>query len=1179
MNGSATVAGKGLPDVEIVGVSNGGHFCSGASVGPDITVGAPTQFGVNYQLYLGTTPIGSPVAGAGSSSAVVVGRPTVPGTYTVIATDATTLCSSAMSGSATVVPDATPNTWVLGGGGNYCNGAAGPPITLNGSNTGISYFVIQGSTGDTVASMVGTGAALNFGSFTTTDVYTAIAANNISGCSKNMSGVASVGLNPLPAAFDVTNTGNYCAGSAGEVVGLDPSATGVRYQLYRGTTAVGGPVTGTGSPISFGPQTTTGTYTVVATNISTGCVNTMAGSAVVGVNPLPTLHLVTGGGSYCSGGAGVNVGMNGSDLGMNYQLFLGITPVGGTVPGTGSAISFGAQTAAGNYTIQATDATTNCVRFMAGNANVAVNAAPVAYSVTGGGVFCTGGTGVHVGLTGSSVGVRYQLYNNGATVGAPVIGSGSTVDFGAQTGQGTFTVVATNATSGCTNNMNGNTVIATQPLPTSYNVTGGGSYCAGGAGVDVMLSNSDPGIDYTLYRGTTAMGSPIGGIGSSIDFGPQMTPGNYTVRGVDATTGCLRTMASTASISINPLPNAYNVIGGGSYCAGGTGVHVFLSTSNPGVSYQLYNAGSPVGSPMSGTGATLDFGLNTATGSYTISAANGTTGCANNMTGSATIAINALPADMTITGGGSYCAGGTGVNVGMNSSEAGVRYQLYNGTTAVGSAINGTGAALSFGNQTTAGNYTVYAVNNATTCANTMTTSANVSINALPTQYAVSGGGNYCATGIGVHVGLVNSDAGINYQLYYGGTATGLPVAGTGGALDLGLQTAGGVYTVGASDGTTSCSSNMTGSTVVNVIPTVLPSVNIASSNTGVVCADQLVHFTANPVNGGSAPTYQWSVNGITTAVGTNYNYIPVDGDVVVARIHSNAQCAIPDTGSGRMTMTVSPLEMPSATVAVNPGSTVCTGSTAFFTATTMFGGTSPVLTWLKNGVAVATGTSYSYVPVNGDVITFELGSNFNCRLADNVFSAPVALTVQNPVLPTVAVTASPGTTVAPGQTVTFTAAPTHAGSNPMYQWVINSVPVHGATNATFTTSNLNNGDSVSCAVTGICDMVGFNSVKMSVRTTGVQQVTANGGDVKLLPNPNKGTFSLKGSLASSADGEAMIEVTDMIGQVVYTGKVMAHGGNIDEHITLGSSLANGMYMLNLRSADQNIVFHFVVEK
>jgi hypothetical protein len=1172
MNYSATIAVKGLPVAE--NVAGGGHFCAG-SAGPEIKVAAPTEVGISYQLFLGGTPVGSPVIGTGLDA--IMGNPTVPGTYTVVGTDLASSCTSNMNGSATVIMDPLPNAWSVGGGGNYCNGAAGAHITLGGSNTGITYYLIQA--GDTVGTQSGTGAAIDFGTYTTAGVYSAVAVNNLSGCMRNMTGVASIGLNPLPGQFNVTGTGNYCLGTTGQVVGLDFSNTGISYQLYRGVTAVGSPVTGTGAPISFGPQTIPGTYTVVATNTSTSCVNTMAGNAVVGVNPLPTLHLVTGGGSYCSGGSGVNVNLNGSDVGMIYQLYLGVSPVGSAMAGTGLPISFGLQTAGGNYTIMAMDATTSCSRFMAGNANVVVNALPTAYSVTGGGIFCSGASGLHVGLSGSAIGIKYQLYKDGTPVGSLITGSGGTIDFGSQVAPGTYTAVGNNATTGCSSAMSSSTVIATQPLPAVYAVTGGGAYCAGGSGFDISIANSDPGINYQLYHGSAIVGSPLGGIGSALSFGTQTASGNYTVIATDGTTGCVKTMGGSAVITINPLPAPHTVLGGGNYCTGGTGVHIFLGTSNPGVNYQLFNGSTP-GISIAGTGSTLDFGLNTDAGTYTIVADNATTGCSNNMTGSATIGINPLPSDFSVTGGGSYCLGGSGVSIGLGGSESGVRYQLYNGTTSVGLPVMGSGSAFSFGSQTVAGTYTVYAINASTTCANTMTTSANISINPLPATYTVTGGGNYCATGIGVHVNLSNSEVGINYQLYYGGTATGIPVPGTGGVLDLGLQTAAGVYTVMASNGTTSCADAMTGSTTVNIIPVVLPAVNITPSAAGVICADQLVHFTAVPVNGGSAPTYQWAVNGITTGVGSSYSYIPVDGDVLTARIHSNAQCAIPDTGSGRMTLTVSPLEMPSATVTASPGSVVCTGALTSFTATTLYGGTSPVLSWLKNGVAVASGLTYAYIPTDGDVITFELGSNFNCRLADNVFSAPIALTVQNPVLPTVSVVSSSGgTIITPGQSVTFTATATHAGPNPMYQWVINSVPVHGATNATFTTNTLNNRDSVSCAVTGICDMVGFNSLIVSVRTTNVKQITSNGGDVKLIPNPNKGEFSLKGTLGTSLDEEAVVEITDMIGQVVYTNKVMTHGGNIDEHISLNKSLANGMYILNLRSGSENTVFHFVIEK
>ena len=94
------------------------------------------------------------------------------------------------------------------------------------------------------------------------------------------------------------------------------------------------------------------------------------------------------------------------------------------------------------------------------------------------------------------------------------------------------------------------------------------------------------------------------------------------------------------------------------------------------------------------------------------------------MTGSAAVTINPLPAAYTVTGSGAYCAGGTGVSVGLSDSEAGINYQLYRGATSVGAAVPGTSEAISFGNQTVAGTYTVIATNATTSCVQNMTGSA-----------------------------------------------------------------------------------------------------------------------------------------------------------------------------------------------------------------------------------------------------------------------------------------------------------------------------------------------------------------------------------------------------------------------------------------------------------------------
>ena len=92
--------------------------------------------------------------------------------------------------------------------------------------------------------------------------------------------------------------------------------------------------------------------------------------------------------------------------------------------------------------------------------------APTAYAVTGGGSFCPGGSGVAVGLANSQSGVNYQLFAGAVADGTPVAGTtGSAISFGNKTVVATYTVVATNATTACTQNMTGSVPITTYPVP------------------------------------------------------------------------------------------------------------------------------------------------------------------------------------------------------------------------------------------------------------------------------------------------------------------------------------------------------------------------------------------------------------------------------------------------------------------------------------------------------------------------------------------------------------------------------------------------------------------------------------------------------------------------------------------------------------------------------------------
>jgi hypothetical protein len=789
-------------------------------------------------------------------------------------------------------------------------------------------------------------------------------------------------------------------------------------------------------------------------------------------------------------------------------------------------------------------------------------------------------------LSGSEVGIEYQLYNGSTTIGSAISGTGDTLHFGLQTAPGRYWIVGSNTVSGCSTNMSSSVTLSINPLPVAYDVTGGGNYCVGGTGVNIRLTGSNTGITYQLYNSIAGMvGSPIAGTtGSAIDFGLQTLTGSYTVIATNVVTTCTSNMNGAATVGTNPLPNAHNVTGGGNYCEGGTGFNVGLDNSNSGMTYQLLLDGTAVGSPLNGsTGVALNYGLQTAPGVYTILATNVTTGCTRLMSGSATIVRNPLPAVFTVFGGGAYCTGGAGMHIYLSGSDLGVDYQLYRGTTPVGSPMSGSGLSVDFGLQTVAGDYTVMAINSVTMCSNNMIGSANIRINPLPTVWTMLPGGSYCADMPGVDVAMNLSSSGTNYQLYNGTTAVGTPRAGGGIELHFGVQRAG-VYHVVGTNVATGCSVNMAGTTVVTENPVLTPFVTIGSSTgSSTVCRGANTIFTALTTNGGSSPMYQWKVNGINVGTASTYNYVPVAGDVITAILTSSETCARPTTATSNLALTVSPIETPAVTLSASTPNTICRGTAVTFTAATSFAGPTPTYTWIKNSVVVSTGSaSYTYAPADGDVMIFMMGSSFACRTTDTVFSNSELMNVEVPLTPTVAILATPGTSFAPGQSITLKAVVTNGGTMPTYQWYVNGMAMAGAYGQTYTSSSFNDGDSVSCMVvsSGACGgVMAFNSVVMTKNTLGVKPVNAANNNISVAPNPNKGAFTIKGTFATNNDQDVTLEIANMLGQVVYATKLQTVNGDINQQVQLDKSLANGMYILNVRSGSENTTFHIVIEQ
>lgn len=93
-----------------------------------------------------------------------------------------------------------------------------------------------------------------------------------------------------------------------------------------------------------------------------------------------------------------------------------------------------------------------------------------------------------------------------------------------------------------------------------------------------------------------------------------------------------------------------------------------------------------------------------------------------------------------------------------------------------------------------------------------------------------------------------------------------------------------------------------------------LPTVQI-NANTTTICPGQVVLLTASTTDGGTAPTYQWTINGST--IGTNNDSISLttinDGDLVQCRLTSSSACVTTRmANSNTIRFTVDPTLNPS---------------------------------------------------------------------------------------------------------------------------------------------------------------------------------------------------------------------------------------------------------------------------
>lgn len=281
----------------------------------------------------------------------------------------------------------------------------------------------------------------------------------------------------------------------------------------------------------------------------------------------PAQYTLSDGAGYCEGDDGIPVTLDGSENGVNYELYLDNEATGQVLAGTGSPLDFGNQTEQGIYTCHAY--TDNCDANMVGNAYIYVMAAPAKPTTPEGSTEeCNYNEGV-IYTTEQVTGATSYTWSLSPTDAGTI--SGTTIEAMVDwdetyTGEATINVAAVNAcaTGPVSNDLTVSVNAAPQPfvsgeqevcndaqglLYSTPSVEGntynweisGGMITSGAETNEIMVNWGAPGDGYVLVTETTAEGC-------------TMTTNNYEIV-IDDCTGIGEGDNGSFSIYPNPVKN------------------------------------------------------------------------------------------------------------------------------------------------------------------------------------------------------------------------------------------------------------------------------------------------------------------------------------------------------------------------------------------------------------------------------------------------------------------------------------------------------------------------------------------------------------------------------------------------------------------------------------------------
>lgn len=343
-------------------------------------------------------------------------------------------------------------------------------------------------------------------------------------------------------------------------------------------------------------------------------------------------------------------------------------------------------------------------------------------------------------------------------------------------------------------------------------------------------------------------------------------------------------------------------------------------------------------------------------------------------------------------------------------------------------------------------------------------------------------------------------------------------------------------YTTNVS-GNYSCNvSASCGNTNSNAIIVSIGSFNaqISPSGSQILCTGGSMLLSASS---GIGFTHQWYKNGNAISGATSSTYSATSGGSYTVFISSPC-------GSGTSPAAVLTENTVSASVSPAGTSTVCAGIPFTFTANS---GAGYSYRWYRNNVLLA-GTGQSINATSAGQYKVEVSINGSCAVISNIAVLDV---INNPA----PVISPANATICNGAAQVFTA---NNFTGVTYQWYRNSVLIPGATAQTYS-ATLAGQYKVTQTANGCYKSKSAQLTVTSCREEGEGFIAEAQSNISISPNPF--TDQLNIYVPSEKDGNAEIQVLDMLGKVVYRSVI-----TLNQTSEINLHVPAGIYMLSVHT-------------